>query len=298
MYRVIDYLKKHDVEFKRNLKLSDISAIKTGGSSRLAVYPENADEMIGVLRTARELGFEYKIVGNASNILFPDGNFKPILISTKRMNAVSNLGEIAFSFCGASLASMIRYMARRGFGGLESLFGIPATVGGAVFNNAGAFGDDISSSFLYGIIYSPREDKISILDNFDMRFSYRKSILQSRELVLLFAAFAFISKDEEKIKSEIKDNMKKRRSSQPTECPSLGSVFKKRDGTSVSALIDRLGMKGVCVGGAEISKKHAGFIVNRGGASSGDVIELIGIVKNEIYKNYGFLPDEEIEILK
>ena len=242
------------------------------------------------------MNIRYKVVGNATNILFPDTDFTDVLILTKNINEYRVEQDFLHASCGTNLSAAIREISRAGFGGLDELFGIPGSVGGMIFGNAGAYGKSMSDVIASARVYAPFRDEIKTVSAEQMKFSYRSSILKHSGEIALSAALRLSSETEERIRSALTAVLEKRHAAQPVG-RSLGSIFKRRDGTPVSAIIDKLGMKGMRVGGAEISKKHAGFIVNVGGATARDVRELISIIKDRIRHEYGFVPEEEIEIL-
>jgi UDP-N-acetylmuramate dehydrogenase len=202
-----------------------------------------------------------------------------------------------FAECGVHLSQEIKKLANLGLRLSDELYGIPASFGGAVYNNAGAYGKDLSNSLVYARLFSPEKRKILVFDRSDMAFSYRKSILQKENLIFLGGEFLVSEAPPQEILDRLNSIFKKRLETQPYEMPSLGSIFKRNGFAPVSKLIDELGLKGVRVGDAEISQKHAGFIVNRGSATAEDVKRLVCQIKEKIYEKYGFYPEEEIEYL-
>jgi len=297
LYRVFEFLKKHDVDYKRDFKIAEISSIKIGGICDALVYPPNEEKLISLLDFLNSLGIPYKIVGKMTNILADDDGFRGVLISTKRLNSVEVRGELVIAASGVPVSSLIFSLAKANLGGLEALFGIPGSLGGLLHNNGGAGDFDISNALLYARLYSPSLKKILMLDRYDLKLAYRSSILENSDYVALSLALAFVPRDFCDVMKRIREFGDKRKSSQPLAYPSLGSIFKRENGIAVSKLIDELGLKGKRIGGAEISKKHAGFIINRGKASANDVKELIALIKKEILKKHGFEPSEEIEFL-
>lgn len=295
---VFDFLEKQDIKYKRNVKLSTISTIRIGGFCKAVAFPNTEEKLINLVDFLYHSGTKYKVVGNASNILFSDLGFDGIIISTRSFRHYTVNGLLVEASAGTSLSSLIRELAKINLGGLEGLFGIPATVGGAVRNNAGAFGQDISRVLLYARLYSPKTKKILYFDNCAMNFSYRKSYLSDRNITLLSATLAFAKKDYSEIKNDLQRIAFKRSSTQPIGEASLGSVFKRESGIPISKIIDELGLKGFKIGGAEISSKHAGFIVNKGNATAGDVQNLVEYIKSEICMKIGIIPCEEIEFLE
>ena len=180
---------------------------------------------------------------------------------------------------------------------LPGLYGVPASVGGAVRNNAGAFGDSISDWYKSGIFYSPSYNRIIEITNYDMNFAYRSSKIIGSDLILLEACFRFTNKNKEIIKENIADVTAKRRSTQPT-LPSLGSFFKRNGDFIPSRAIDELGLKGISIGGAGISRKHAGFIVNLGDAKARDIDKLASFIEAEVLSAFGVSILREAEFVK
>ncbi len=294
---LLSYLKNSDVEYKRNVKLSSLSSIKIGGTAEIIIYPscENQLKKLVLFLTNNEI--RYKMLGRMTNVLFSDHGFSSVIISSARMSYTYVRDAYLFAECGARLSEQIRRLAHSGLRLADELYGIPASFGGAVYNNAGAYGKDISASLIYARLFSPEDGKTVIFDNSDMRFSYRSSILQEKNLIFVDGAFALTEAPSREILSCINSVFAKRRSSQPYGKPSLGSVFRRNVHQPISKLIDELGLKGKRVGDAEISEKHAGFIINCGKATCKDVKALIRIIREKIYEKYGFYPEEEIEYL-
>ncbi len=290
-------MKKHDVNYKRNLKISDISSIKIGGPADIVAYPKTEDELIKTVDFLESISAPYKITGKMTNILASDEGFRGVIISTKLFSEIEFCETLAYAKSGALVNSLLFAAAKENLGGLEELFGIPGTLGGLLHNNGGAGNFDVSNAILYARVYSPEERKILILDNRELKLDYRSSIFFEKRYIALSLALAFVPREYSEVMHKIRLSVEKRRASQPLAFPSLGSVFKREEGKAVSKLIDEAGLKGYKIGSAQISKKHAGFIINRGKATSREVLELIEFIKKEILKKYGFEPKEEIEFL-
>ena len=297
MYRVSDFLKKHDVNYKRNFKISDISSIKIGGNVDIIAYPKTESELILILDFITSLSVPYKIIGKMTNILASDDGFRGVLISTKLLTDLDFDGIVCTAGVGLPLNSLLFSAAKRELGGIEDLFGIPGTLGGLLHNNGGAGKLDLSKALLFARVYSPSQRKILILDKYDLRLGYRESILPKTDFAALSVTLAFISCGYGEVMHKIRAAAARRRAAQPLGMPSLGSIFKREGDIAVSRLIDESGLKGYRIGGAEISKRHAGFIINREKATASDVLSLIEHIKKELLKNYGFEPKEEIEFL-
>lgn len=297
MELLINYLKQNEVEYKRNFKLSAISAIRIGGAAKIVIFPHSIEQLIKVVDYIYDSRIRYKILGRMSNVLPSDNGYDGAVIFTHRIGQIEIMNGYAVAECGASITAIISRLAERSLSGMEKLFGIPSSCGGAVYGNAGAFGCDISSVLLYAEAYSPSLKKRIILSNADLGFSYRNSALKSSGMVLLSSAFAYKRSDSRLIRAGLREIKEKRTSTQPYGMPSLGSTFKREGSIPVSRLIDELGLKGFRIGGAEISKKHAGFIVNSGGALASDYYALVQFIKHKVFEKYGFYPTEEIEYI-
>ncbi len=292
-----DFLKKHDVKFYKSYKIKNISALNIGGMADLVAFPDSREKLVEVTSFAYKNNYPYKIIGKMTNILPPDGCYHGILISVKDINRYIILENKISAECGALISTIISKAAKRGLGGLYNLYGIPGTLSGAVAGNAGAYGNSISDFFEIGEFYSPKEDKRFCLSNSEMKFLYRTSLMKQTDFVLLsviLKAYPILPTEE---MARMRDVILKRKRSQPYEQKSLGSIFKRSGDVPISKLIDNLGMKGFSVGGAQISEKHAGFIINTGNATASDFIDLANLIKSKVYNRYGITPEFEIEIL-
>ena len=290
-------LKIHDVEYTAEAELSAHTSIKIGGVAGLIILPDTVDKMVFAIDCLLDEGYTFKVVGRMTNILPPDGRVDIPLITTRRLLGFSLSEEgIVTATSGEVIMRILRYSAERNFGGCEMLSGIPGTIGGLVAMNAGAFGAEISDFFTGALVYDIKARQFARLSREDMCFAYRSSVLRGSPLVLLSVDLALRRKPVEAIVSNIEKYKKIRLDTQPTE-PSLGSVFMRGDGVIPARLIDSLGLRGYRIGGAVVSEKHAGFIINRGGATADDVRTLVDYVKREVYLKFGIVIREEVEYL-
>ena len=277
---------------KENVLLSSYSTMKVGGPATLAAFPKNGTELAALIREARENKIRYIIVGNASNILFADKGFDGLVIFTTAMREVQWNGTSVTAGCGASLTGLSAAAIKKGLSGLEFAFGIPGTVGGAVYMNAGAYGSQVSavlteSTYLHGTEILQRSAE-------EHQFGYRTSVYRSNDDIILSATFTLTPADPEAIALQAQKNMDSRKSKQPLEYPNAGSVFKRPEGAFPGALIEQAGLKGLRIGGAEISEKHANFIVNKGNATADDILRLTETAQKEVYRRFGILLETEI----
>ena len=292
-----DFLKKQDVEYYENLNISHLSSIGIGTMARFVVFPNSIDALINTVNFIVDKKIKFKILGRLTNVLPQDEFYNGVLLLTRKLNRYYVAENVLNVECGAKFSKIISELADINFGGMEKLFGIPGSVGGMVYGNAGAYGVAVSDFLINAYVYSPSEKKILLLSKEDLNFSYRYSSIKDTDLILLNATFTLINIPSESVKNNIRQTIEQRKNTQPFGEKSIGSVFKRNGDIPISRLIDNLGLKGLRVGGAEVSKKHAGFIVNVGGATAKDYIELVEILKHKIKDTYGIQPEEEIEIL-
>lgn len=265
--------------------------------ARAIAFPDDERKLINLISTLEDKGLPYIVVGGFSNILIKGGVYNGIIVKTDKI-LTKTLAENKMTFgCGVRMASAIIQAASLNLGGMEGLAGIPGTVGGMVKQNAGAFGYEISDRFLEASCYFPKESKVRVLCKNDMNFSYRHSLLADETAILLSATFDFLPKSRNDILTQIKTFRTKRIETQPIEYPSLGSIFKRYEGIGAGYYIDKCGLKGFSVGGAQVSEKHAGFIVNRGGATAEDFLRVLEYVKDRVDSVFDIQLEEEIEII-
>lgn len=283
---------KFDSIIRKNLPLAKHSSFKIGGNADLAAFPRTKEELSSLLTLAKEEDVKTLVVGHASNMLFDDAGFRGLIIFTTAMKRVTWGEEYVEADAGASITAIAGEAARRGLSGLEFAYGIPATVGGAVYMNAGAYGSEIACTLTESIYFDGKNIRTRSLSEHD--FSYRKSIYQKSGETVLSARFALKKENAEELRLLCEERMAARKEKQPLEFPSAGSVFKRPEGHFAGALIEQCGLKGHRIGGAEVSEKHAGFIINRGGATSADVLSLIEHIRNEVMKNFGVYLETEV----
>ena len=277
-----------------NEPLKNHSSFKIGGPASVMIVPENEKELINVLKFCKNEEINFFILGKGSNVLFSDNGFDGVVIKiSDGFNKMSFDGDFAFCESGTSLANFTMNCAKNGLSGLEFASGIPGTLGGAIFMNAGAYEHSISEC-LHEVRYLDSDYNVAILNKDQCNMGYRSSIFSKNNYVILSASFKLDNEKPEIIKQRIKDFNDQRKSKQPINYPSAGSVFKRPQNSFAGMLIEQAGLKGKSIGGAEVSQKHAGFIINKGDATAKDVIELIDLIKDKVYND--FLISLELEI--
>lgn len=297
MQEIIDFFKMNDVKYKENFDLSRISPVRIGGKALFVAYPRTTEEMIKIIDFLENLKINYKIVGRMSNVLISRDLYDGVIIRTDLMSLYEFSGESAYVNAGISLPSLSKIAADIGLSGLEQLSGIPGSIGGAIRGNAGAFGRDISELVSIVIVYDKHTRHVIDLSRKEIDFYYRQSSLMDENYIILGATILLSASDSQKVKRCMADIHQIRAYTQPYNEPSLGSVFKRPvEGLSAAKLIDDCGLKGYRIGKAKISEKHAGFIINCGGATAQDYLSLVDYAADEVYKKFGINLEKEIEI--
>ena len=291
------FLSERKIEYKINESVANRSTFKVGGEVAIAVFPSSIDELCDGLKYAYANGIRYEVVGNASNILFAFDRYNGAIFFTSKISCVSFEGECVYAECGALLTRLADSAAKESLCGLEFAYGIPGRIGGSVYMNAGAHGSSISEILEYSdALDLSSGERIRITEHF---FGYRKSIYMNRkDLVCLGAKFKLKRGETEQIFETMRQNTEKRRSSQPLEFPSAGSYFKRPENDFAGRLIEECGLKGERIGGAEVSKKHAGFIINVGGATYTDVLALEEKIKERVLSRFGVELFREVRLIE
>ena len=288
-----------NIKFCELADLSRLNSMRIGGRALVLVEPSNEAQLVYVLRAARDLDAPVRIVGGMTNTLVPDGIFHGVLIRTARIDWIEfTENKEVCAGCGVSLSSIVLGAADRGVGGFSELVGIPGTLGGALYGNAGAHELSISDTVDEVRVYDILEDRCKVLTVKDIEYGYRDSLFKREcRYVILSARLRGFTADSDELKAKMSKYTRIRKQKQPLSMPSLGSIFKHPEGYFAPKLIESLGLKGFCIGGAEISELHAGFIVNKGDATASDVMKLIKMIKEKVTDTYGIDLEEEINYL-
>ncbi len=282
----------------KNENLAPYCSMRVGGTADYVALPKNIDQVIESVSFFRDNNLPGIAVGNCSNLIFADHRVEGVVIVlTGVKGCLQEDDGLLCVACGETLSSLAAFALEKGLAGFEFCYGIPGTVGGGVFMNAGAYGGEISSVFEKGEFLTP-DGEIAVLTKEEMEFGYRKSVLMKNGYILLRAWFSGSAGDRNVIRDTMDGYMQKRKNSQPLEYPSCGSTFKRPEGYFAGALIEQCGLKGVCVGGAEVSVKHAGFVINKNNATVEDVLGLIALVQKKVKEETGVTLEPEVRIIK
>lgn len=295
--RILKALCEKGIEYITDENVAMRSTFKIGGVSALSVYPKSVCDLCDAVKILKSAGVKYEIIGNASNMLFAFDRYNGALIFTSGINEYSIDGELVYASCGTSLVRLANAAKENSLSGLEFASGIPARIGGAIAMNAGAHGSQMSDIVEYTDAFDTESfEKIRLYDN---GFGYRQSVfLKDKSLICLGAKLNLKKGESIAIAEKMKENNEKRRASQPLELPSAGSYFKRPENDFAGRLIEECGLKGERVGGAEVSPKHAGFIVNVGGASYQDVLSLEKKIKERVASRFGVTLCREVRLVE
>ena len=286
-----------ETELRLDEPMAAHTSLRIGGGAEVMAFPKSNGELAQLLKVSALLDIKPVILGAGTNVLAPDQGMKGLVICLKDcFGGIDPLDTMDIR-CGAgvTMSRLAVYAAGLGLTGLEFAHGIPGTVGGGIYMNAGAYGGELGAVCL-GAEVMDRSGKVTYWDRERLSFSYRHSALQETDGIILSADFALGRDDPEAIRGRMKELMEKRTASQPLNLPSAGSAFKRPQGGYAAALIDQAGLRGFRVGNAAISEKHAGFAVNLGGATAGEMKELLTAVSDRVFENSGIRLEPEVRI--
>ena len=286
-----------EIELRFEESMSRHTSFRIGGPAEVMAFPKNKEELAEILKVSALMDLKPAILGAGTNILAPDEGIRGLVICLKDcMDGMEQLDETHIRVAaGVTMTRAAMYAANLGLSGMEFAHGIPGTVGGGVYMNAGAYGGEICQ-ICESVEIMDMTGNVSIRTNEQMEFSYRHSVLEEERAIVLNAVFCLNPGQTEHIKAAMKELQAKRSASQPLDMPSAGSAFKRPAGGFAAALIDQAGLKGFAVGNAGISEKHAGFAVNLGGATAGEMKQLLAQVSDIVYEKSGVRLEPEVRI--
>ena len=296
--RTIEALRELKIEYGENTPLAAYTSFRIGGPARIAVFPKSRDQAVRVFDLLREENIRILVLGNGTNMLVSDKGFDGAAVILTGLRGLSVNGDTITADAGVPLTKMSIEASKLSLTGMEFAYGIPGTVGGGVYMNAGAYGGDMSQVVVRSEYYDLSTGKYGVLEGDGHGFAYRRSAYTVTDLVILSVTVKLKCGDREEITATMNDLMSRRREKQPLDMPSAGSTFKRGNGFITAQKIDEAGLKGMRIGGAQVSTKHAGFIVNLGDATASDVLALIEAVKDEIRKKFGLELECEVKYVE
>ena len=289
----IKSLKEKNIAFSSDEAMSLHTSFKIGGNADIFVCPETEEQLKLVLKAAKENTVPVFILGKGSNLLVSDEGIEGAVVSISCLDAIIADGNEITCGAGAHLSKLCTSALQNSLSGLEFAYGIPGSVGGALYMNAGAYGGEMAGVVKGAYCLNENGESVYISKE-DMELGYRTSIFKTNGLIITSVVFALSNGDEAEIKAKMDELMERRKSKQPLEYPSAGSTFKRPEGNFAGTLIEQNGLKGLTVGGAQVSEKHAGFVINVGGATCKDVKELIASIRKTVLENSGVALETEV----
>lgn len=286
-----------DCEYSLTSELRDYTSFKIGGKADIMIFPSSVSFLSQLIGAVNEHGLPLLIIGRGSNLLVNDDGFKGVVINTCRLDKIELLDETTISCqCGVSLARLCRFALENSLGGLEFAYGIPGSAGGAAYMNAGAYGGEMKDVLTECTHISP-DGKIGTFSASQLRLGYRKSVYSDSGYFITSMKLKLQKREKSEIKALMDDLISRRKDKQPLEYPSAGSTFKRPEGYFAGALIEQCGLKGCTIGGARVSEKHAGFIINTDRATCADVLALINHCRETVFQKTGVTLEPEVKII-
>lgn len=282
--------------------LSNHTSFKVGGPAKYLVFPKNISEIVRIIELCKKSNMPYYVMGKGSNLLVSDKGYEGTIIklngdfSNINIKQLSKKEYLVHAQTGISLAKMAKFLASNGLAGFEFAAGIPGTLGGAVTMNAGAYNGEIKD-IIMGATVLDKDCNLINLSKEELELGYRSSIIQKEGYIVLEVEFVFDKGDSDEIFAKIIDLNKRRRDKQPLEYPSAGSAFKRPVGNYAGKLIMDCGLKGYSIGGAQVSTKHCGFVINKGSATATDIFNLLNHIKKVVYEQFGVPLEQEVKML-
>ena len=288
-----------DLRVAESEPMSRHTSFRVGGPAKRMAFPSSGEQLVVLMGFAGDCGARPLVIGNGTNLLAPDEGLDRLVVCTGEMGMLERTGEepVIRAGAGVPLARLADFAQKNGLSGLAFAHGIPGTVGGGVCMNAGAYGGELKQVLTAVTALLP--DGVRTLSNQELELGYRRSFFTDHpEAVVLSAEFSLTPGDPAAIRAEMEELMRRRKASQPLEYPSAGSTFKRPEGHFAGTLIDQCGLKGLTVGGAQVSEKHAGFIINRGGATASEILRLIAQVQERVLDATGVRLEPEVRIVR
>lgn len=272
-------------QIQLDAKMSEHIYFKVGGPADILLTPNNVQQVKDTITICKKNEIPFYVIGNGSNLLVKDGGIRGIVIKLCELKKIERLGNKIKAECGALLKDVSTEATAGALSGFQFACGIPGSVGGAVFMNAGAYDGETSFVIESAEVLDDKQE-IRVLSKEELNLGYRQSIVMQKGYIVLSATFNLVPGDKEKIQDRVDELTKRREDRQPLEYPSAGSTFKRPDGYFAGKLIEDAGLKGFTIGGACVSTKHAGFVINKGNGTAKDVLDVINHVKAEVKKQF------------
>ncbi|MBR5806485.1 MAG: UDP-N-acetylmuramate dehydrogenase [Oscillospiraceae bacterium] len=290
------FLNKNNIEAHFDESMKKHTTFKVGGNAVCIAVPDTIEKAAALIKFVNENKINHYFLGNGSNVIFNDNGFDGVIIKTSALNKIDIKDNVVVAGAGVLMTSLAKRAQENSLSGLEFCYGIPGNVGGGIYMNAGAYGGEISNC-LVSVDYIDENGNLGTISKNDCDFSYRHSRFMKENWLIVSATFEMEPKDSAEMLAFMEDIMQRRKDKQPLDKPSAGSSFKRPVGYFAAALIDECGLKGLTVGGAQVSEKHAGFIVNIGDATCQDIVDLADKVRQIVLEKKGVVLEKEMIIV-
>ena len=290
------FLLDNGIEAHFDESLKKHTTFRVGGNAVCIALPDSVEKTAKLIRFLSDNNIRTYFLGNGSNVIFKDEGFDGVIIKSSNLKDFNITGTMLTCGAGVLMTACSKALQEKGLSGLEFCYGIPGNIGGGLYMNAGAYGGEISSC-LISVTYIDENGEINTINKDECEYAYRHSVFMSKNWFIVSAVFELELKDSTEMLEFMEDIMQRRRDKQPLDKPSAGSSFKRPAGYFAAALIDECGLKGLSVGGAQVSEKHAGFIVNTGNATCADIVRLADKVTEIVYEKKGVVLEKEMIIV-
>ena len=288
-----EFCKQAGIDVKLNEPMKNHNGFKTGGSADIFITLGDKELLCALVETANSLEIPLFVLGKGSNLLVSDNGIEGAVVSLAKMDEITIDGETVTAKAGTSLTALCVAVANEGLSGLEFAYGIPGSVGGALYMNAGAYGGEMAD-VVFDAQFVTQNGQVGTIEKGDMNLGYRTSCFKQNGNIITDVTFKLIKGDKEEIWEKMNTLMGKRRDKQPLEYPSAGSTFKRPEGHFAGALIEENGFKGKGVGGAQVSEKHAGFVINKSDATTKDILDLMSKIQETVLEKNGVKLEPEV----
>ena len=296
--KLYDLCKKIECEYSTDVLLKDYTSFKIGGKADVMIFPDSIEKLSALISLIGNEKITSLVLGKGSNMLVDDSGFRGVVINTCKLDKITLADDLTVVCqCGVSLSRLCRFSLENSLTGLEFAFGIPGTAGGAAYMNAGAYGGEMKD-VLVSCEHIHSDGSFGEFCADELELGYRHSVYSDSDMLITSLKLKLSKGNPEEIKAKMDELMGKRRDKQPLEYPSAGSTFKRPEGYFAGALIEQCNLKGYSVGGAQVSEKHAGFVINKGGATAYDVISVIEHCKKTVFEKTGVVLEPEVKIIK
>ena len=286
MKNVNEFLNKQEITYQENVSFKRLTTYRCGGKAKYVVFPDSDTKLKSLLKYLKDNNIKYKVFGNGSNILASEKDYDGVIIKLTKFNKYTIDNDVVTAQAGVNLSLLANELSKNCYSGLEFACGIPGTVGGAIYMNAGAYLKDIAS-LVIDVTLLDENLNVLVLKKEDLNFSYRSSLLQSKNYICLEARLKLEKQENnEQILTVVSNRLKRRLSTQPLDYPSAGSVFRNPEDDFAGRLVEECNLKGKIIGGAMISDKHANFIINKDNAKATDIKQLMDLAQEEVYKKF------------